>query len=338
MKKAQFSTLMVDPDTLASFMEASGLSFKKNSVSYILTCSRCNKDKLYIRRRDGKFICWVCGADGFRGRAEYALAELCSLPLHEVRERLYGATPPPADGLLDLDPFDLNQFTDETVDESDLPLPTVQWPFNYYPIADWRCTKGREYLLKRGISLEVAQEYGLRYCPEERRVVIPVEKDGQLVGWQKRLVVPNRVYLEDEGRWAEVPKVLSSKDLPRDRVLMFGDRLKHSEHAILCEGPFDALMCHLAGANVATMGKIVSHAQLHQLVKAGVKRVYLALDPDAANETSKALAALKDVECYLLQPPAPYKDLGEMSMEAVKDLFLAAPRLMPWQLLIHLAV
>jgi hypothetical protein len=332
--------MAVDPAVLQSFIQSKGLSCKTNSVSFLFTCPRCDKrDKLYIRRRDGRFICFHCSADGFQGRAEYALVELCNMPMRDVLEALYGANARYSEGedALDLGDLDFGQWgTDEMISERDLPIPTVEWGFGYYPINDWRCKRGAAYLEGRGVSGEIAQQYGLHYSPTERRVGLPITVRGQLVGWQKRLVIPNRNWSEERGMWLETPKILSSKNIPRNRTLMFQERLKGSKHAILCEGPFDALAAHLCGGNVATMGKIVSQDQIDLLTKAGVERVYLALDPDAATEATKVLSQLGGIECYLLTPPPPFKDLGEMGMVEVYNLFLAAPLLSPGHVFLHI--
>jgi hypothetical protein len=58
-----------------------------------------------------------------------------------------------------------------------------------------------------------------------------------------------------------------------------------------------------------------------------VKKVYLALDPDAQTEMQALAPKFYDVEVYILLPEPGYKDLGEMSMEAVLERFRTAPRL-----------
>lgn len=326
----------IDPTVLEGFILDKGLSFRKNSVSFIFDCPKCGKkNKLYIRRRDGRFVCWVCSVtEGFKGRAEYALSELCSLPLWEVREALYGESQDvPDSATLDLD-FGQRLDDENSILESDIPIPTMIWPIDYYPIHDLRAKRGLEYLEGRGIPKAIALEYDLRYCPQERRVVFPIKIDGRLVGWQKRLIIENKHWNEDEGKWYETPKILSSVNVPRDRTLMFQDRLKGSEHVVLCEGPIDAIKCHQIGGNVATMGKVVSQAQTALILASGVKKVYLALDPDAARETQKLLSALTDVQCYLLQPPPGKKDLGECTMDEAYQAFLDAPLLNPGHLFI----
>jgi hypothetical protein len=82
------------------------------------------------------------------------------------------------------------------------------------------------------------------------------------------------------------------------------------------------------------MGKVVSKGQIDLILKSGVKKVYLALDPDAAMETQKLLGVLADLECYLLQPPNGKKDIGELSLEEAYEAFLNAPLLNPGHLFI----
>jgi DNA primase len=108
---------------------------------------------------------------------------------------------------------------------------------------------------------------------------------------------------------------------------MFQDNLINSPHAIICEGPVDALKCHLIGGAVATMGKNVSKRQIEIINNSGVGRVYVALDPDAVTEIKHLLQAFPDKETHLLQPPPDKKDLGECSLEEVRDLF---QRARPW--------
>jgi hypothetical protein len=132
--------------------------------------------------------------------------------------------------------------------------------------------------------------------------------------------------------------MLSSKDVPTAHVVMFANNLVGSEHAVVCEGPIDAIKADACGGNVATMGKAIGPGQIRTLrdpsrltreqVSAiwgsGIKRIYLALDPDAAKETSRLVREFSDMETYVMVPPKPYHDLGEMSFQEVHDLFRAA--------------
>jgi hypothetical protein len=322
---------MLNTNALADLIETSGVAFKQNTRSYILDCPRCLKrDKLYIDRNNGSFVCWLCReTEGFKGRAEYALAEIMGLPISEVKAKLYGLDPHrPTSSYLDI--LIGNFFGDDDIIDSDaVEIPRITWPHLCRPIDHRFSAKGRAYLEGRGVPASIALEYDIRYNAADRRVYFPVKVAGRLVGYQARLIVSNEWWDEEEQKTKEVPKILSSAEIPRDQTLMFGDRLQGMKHAVLCEGPVDALKAHFCGGNVATMGKAVARSQIAILRNAGIETLYLALDPDAAIETTRLVREFSDLEVRIMHPPKGYKDLGEMSMEDVREVFLAAPVVNP---------
>ena len=308
---------------------------QENKQSIICTCPRCSKTKLYFSRRSGRFVCWKCREiSGFEGRPEFALVEMTPLPLGEIRKRLYGDFRVASEGV-DLT-ISLNDFfNNDTPDEVILPT-AVQWETDHFPLDMPEASRGREYLAGRGIPLEIAQQYGIRYQPRSRRVYFPLEESGRLLGWQGRLVVPNKV-LNDQGKLIEIPKALTSRDAPRDSTLMFGDRAKGVDHLVICEGPIDAIKAHFCGGNVATLGKGVSERQIKLIRNSGITKVYLALDPDAMVETSHLIRDLcSEIACYYMRPPAPYGDLGDMPFNEVFKLFTTAQRVDDCSLLLEL--
>lgn len=316
-----------DPIVLRDLVEGSGISYAENNVSWIFECPRCGKaKKLYLRKKDGRFACWRCKeTDGFQGRPEYALAELFGESVKSVQSKLYGNAPLTAELWLDVKLIDF--FGDGEVDEDFGEEETVlQWPYDFYPIEAPEARRGREYLAGRGVPLSIAKQYDIRYCPEKRRVYFPVAGQGNLYGWQGRLIVPHE--FEVDGVMKSVPKILSSEDIQRERRLMFADRLRGSDHAVLCEGPVDALKAHYCGGNVATMGKAVSRGQIELVRCSGVRKLYLALDPDAAEEMERiAFDLAVDVELYEMVPKSLGKvDLGVLRFDEVYELFLSAPR------------
>ena len=319
-----------DPEVLREVVKSSGVSFHENKRSWIFTCPRCDgRKKLFIQKSDGRFVCWKCKETaGYQGRPEYALADLLGQSVREVVARLYGGAGVSVSVHLDVSIAD---FFGDADAEEEIPeqLPTVSWPYNYYPIDHPRSARGAAYLAQRGVPVEVARLYGVRYCPEQRRVVFPVESHGELYGWQGRLVVPHQ-YVDERGDPQEGMKIESSKEIPRERVLMFSDRLDGLEHVVLCEGPVDAMKAHLCGGNVCTMGKAVSRGQMGLLLNHGVKRLYLALDPDAADEVQRLMREYyDDVEVYrmLARKGSEEKaDLGAMTFEEVEGLFHRAER------------
>lgn len=319
-------------------LQEGGIAFKTNSKSFIMTCPRCHKkDKLYIRRSDGRFVCWVCKeTEGFQGKPEFALTELCSLPVKDISQRLYGDSKSGASLYLDLDMSQFMDGDDEYIDLGPI-MRTYAWPLDFFPIDDPASEKGKLYLEQRGIPVSIAKEYDIRYQPSRLRVIFPVQAKGNLYGWQGRLIQGDKPYYNIEsGKFEKPNKALTFKELKRDRALMFTDRLEGLKHCVLTEGPIDALKAHLCGGNVATMGKAVSGSQLSLLRNAGVEKLYLGLDPDAYLEINRVRRIMSDMVCYDLRPPAPYEDLGDMPMEAVKQLFDNAPVLNPAHIVIYL--
>ena len=327
-----------NPEALAALIEGSGVEFKTNRRSYIFTCPRCDKaGKLLMFKADGRFICWVCAeTSGFRGKPEYALTELLGLPIRDIQTKLYEGGE-----IEDLAPEGYFQVRLRDFFDEDEELPedlehiqrAMKYPLDFYEIDHPFAKNGRVYLEKRGIDLELAKFYDLRYSPLQRRVIFPIKVGEKVFGWQARAIFQT-TWEDSEGNTKECPKMLTTGK--RDSILMFQDRLAGAEAAVICEGPVDAIKCHLAGGNVATMGKVVSRQQIKIIAGSGVKKIYLGLDPDAATETMKLCQEFSGLRVYRLLPQKGYKDLGEMSLEAVREQFKTAPRIYSGQLFLHL--
>lgn len=301
---------------LTEIIKTSGIHFREGAVSFIFTCPRCHKsNKLYIRKRDGRFTCFYCSAkDKFSGKAEWALSELCSMSIEDVRERLYGLHRDNERGMLELkfiSVFDDND--DEFGYEEDIgyvdPNPDFVG-FNNEAFAN-----GRSYLLRRGLTDEIIKEYKILFHPAWQTVVFPIFVNGFLKGWQERAIDRDFKY--------------TLKGFKKEHYFMFQDRLMGAPHAILCEGPVDALKCATipGGGNVASMGKGVSLAQL-DILRKSTKKLYVALDPDATTEIDKICRQMyDDVESiYIMQPPKGKKDLGECTFEECLDQFHKAEK------------
>jgi hypothetical protein len=317
------------PNLLA---EAGWGKVHSNSKSWILDCPRCTKrDKLYIRKKDGVFICWVCAdREGFRGAPEYALAEITGKTISELQQVLYGYEGPTAELLLDID---AGSFLDHEDEQSIPVLPTVQNNPDFRALDSEWGLPGAMYLSKRGIPLDLALEYGIQYWPAKQRVVFPVQSKGRLLGWQSRIITPDE-YIAEDGDLVKVPKALTYEGLDKSKALMFVDRIT-DQHAILAEGPVDALKAHLCGGNVCSMGKIVSKAQLNILKYSGIRKLYLALDPDAFEETTKLVQTLSDdLELYDMRPEQ--GDLGGLSLAEAHELYLGARRVTRATLFLYL--
>lgn len=325
---------MISPALLEAYVRNSGLSYSQTSNSFVFTCPRCNSPKkLYIRKSDGRFVCWKCReTDNFQGRPEFALAELCSSTLKSVRDALYGDG-----GAVDSEIYldvELDGWTDDDIIIE--PVRQVFWPLDFYEIDDHRSEKGATYLFSRGVSIDIAKFYGIRYCPPKQCIVYPIQHKGRLYGWQTRRITQTKFVDVEAGAVIEIPKALTSKGVKKDRLLMFADRVSGG-HVVLCEGPMDAIHAHLCGGNVATMGKSVSKQQLDLVINSGVTKVYLALDPDASDEIERCAQAFFDAGIQVFDLiPRSAKDLGEMPLEEVHSAFLCAQPICSSKLWIYL--
>lgn len=317
---------------IQDLLDEAGLDFKRNGRSFILKCPRCGKrDKLYIRKTDGRFVCWVCKeTEGFSGAPEWALTELLGTPVAELRARLYGTSRAAGAVYIDLQ---LDDFFDED-DEVPVFVPDelveLEPDPGFRPLDSEYGLPGLRYLEGRGLPVSLCLEYGIRYWPAMRAVVFPVLQRGRLLGWQTRRIDATEWEDPETGVTVRVPKALTAAGFKKEQALMFQDRIT-GDHAVLCEGPVDALKAHLCGGNVCALGKLVSTYQLNLLRTSGIRRLYLALDPDAFVEAGNLLRDVADdLEVYDMRPPAGAPegtDLGKMSLEAVRDLMEAAPRL-----------
>lgn len=340
----------VDPGKakrLAEYLVTSGLKWKSTHNSYIFDCPRCSKaDKLYMFKDDGRFICFYCAEiNGFKGKAEYALSELQNVPVSEVCKELYGGEAPTIEMFFD---FQLEDWWSN--DEIPDGIPTLDdiqvrlWGPDAIPIEAPLAKKGAEYLAGRGIDLELAKHYGIRYSGSKMRVLFPVQYQNRLFGWQGRAIGPTEFEDPETGEKKSVPKTLTVEGLKKDKVLMFADQLDGASQVIVCEGPVDAIKCHRCSpdgvqpaGNVATLGKAVSRAQIDLIRYSGAKKVYLALDPDADRETMMVIEALESyMDVHIMCVPKPYHDFGEMSLDEVAAVYRQAPKVGPSSLFLYL--
>jgi len=178
--------------------------------------------------------------------------------------------------------------------------------------------KARAYLANRGITAEHAARFGLGYAPAgwdaltkhltgrgfsaemlqkadlararpnsdgfydrfRNRLMIPIhDRQGRVVAFGGRALSA-----EDQ------PKYLNTGDTPvfsKGRLLyalhLAIDGMKKRERAIVTEGYFDAIACHLAGftETVATLGTALSDDHVREL-RRFAEKIYLVFDADSA--------------------------------------------------------
>jgi hypothetical protein len=182
-----------------------------------------------------------------------------------------------------------------------------------------------DYLHKRGFDhpAHTATRYELKYAPGGRwaqRLLIPVYDGEQLLTWIGRAIRKDL-----EPRYYNRPcNDDSYVYLPRaPRRVMF-----------LTEGPIDALKVAVAldrydAGAVALCSKNLNASRIARLHAMQCSKIYVMLDSDASLLNSFAMHKELARACPSLyigrtRPPAPYKDAGEMSEQAIKEAWSGA--------------
>lgn len=322
-----------------SLLDSAGITFRQNAISVFLDCPMCKKSlRLWFYKSSGKFKCFYCD-DQFRGSLEYALKEIIGISIDAIRKQIYKNETGVNDAgfiELDINSFENEaEFNEEIILKGDI-LPKIKMPFQSLPIQNKYCVEGQKYLASRGVPLEVAVKYKMHYNHDERRVLFPVYQYGVLVGYQGRLTIPENQVDGDTGREYKSPKTMTYKGYAKEKWLMNADNIV-GDYAVLSEGPFDCIKGDLCGNNVCSFGKAVSETQMQIFIDKKIKKLYLALDPDAVNEIEKIVHKYSEnFTFYDLRPPEKYQDVGEMSFEEVKEMFDSAPVINPGTVFLNL--
>ena len=231
---------------------------------------------------------WLCRACGEKGN------------LPQLAERVLGMSR--IDALrtfsVDITPDTVDRLMDDGY-EAPKPMTPMQMD-----ISRW-CSNKHEYWHQRGFVDETIGRWHLGYDPEENRVVVPVYKDGELMGWSKRAV--NDV---DQPKWRHSP------DMEKSRLL-FGQDNFTGDTAIVVEAPLSVIMLDQYGVSnaVATFGCKMSDAQARML-RANYNNVLIWYDPDQPGQDgmADAVGKLEDfVDVYVVPPTR--DDPAGMTME-----------------------
>jgi DNA primase len=180
-------------------------------------------------------------------------------------------------------------------------------------------------VLERGIKIETAKRWGLRYDKRLQRVVFPVRRmDGRLVGCSGRIIpsfdVPNR-----DG---DHPlRYYNYSGLNKMRYLYGAHLFKLGNPVVVTEGQFDALKTSQAlGENVnvcATLGHGFTEDHRKTIASCQPDAIYLFQDNDIAGRRAAEMVASKlhSVAPLMLMRPTGGKDPGAMTDEAIQDAF-----------------
>ena len=275
-------------------------SHGKNGVEYVVDCTECGgKAKCYVNPKLGLYVCFKCNDKG---------------PIKKLIGIASTATP-----------FQTIYKPEELPQNVSLPgmlAQLVHLEDDHPAIA---------YLTRRGFDpKELNDTFGVRYCYDGRAfagglfntantLVFPMWQDGDLVGWQARLLyTPEDMseeemdaagFLRDEdGDFVKPPKYWTNPGLPKGRVFFNFDWAKQSDLVVVTEGVFDSMAVGRCG--VATLGKGVSKNQVNRLKEWPL--VVLLLDPGDADKEMVTLTYDLGRDTRVLPVKlSGYKDAGE---------------------------
>lgn len=188
------------------------------------------------------------------------------------------------------------------------------------------------YVTERGIKVETAKRWGLRYDKRLQRVVFPVRRmDGRLVGCSGRIIplydVPNKL--------GDNPlRYYNYCGLNKMRYLYGAHLFKLGKPVVITEGQFDALKTSQAlGENVnvcATLGHGFSENHHKTIAAAQPDVIYLFPDNDAAGRKAAEMIAskVKSTAPVSLIRVTQGKDPGGMTDEDIRKSFASAEPLL----------
>jgi hypothetical protein len=304
----------MDAETIKEVIAEQGLSYKERARTIYTTCPVCGKDdKFSILKSNGACICYRGSCEFGKAFFDKWLSLTANISMAEAKRRLYSKE----GKIVNLDEMiTIGHGQSATEIIKPVPYPTSDMIDIDSPIDQ----AGMKYLESRGVPLNIAKSYKIMYSPLYRRVYIPVIKDGVVYGYQGRHIDK----VEDKYR------MRNNTGFRRELLVMFIDNLRKSKHAILAEGPFDAMKFYKVGGFVATMGKDVSDKQISLILSYGIESLYLALDEDAADSVNAILDKVS-IPVYIVSVPETCKarckligkkaDFGECTPEECEQAF-----------------
>jgi len=198
-----------------------------------------------------------------------------------------------------------------------------------YPKSSLSKLTKHTYLQSRGYPDDIVNKYQIGACLQSghymsNRIVVPVTSlGGELIGFTGRTLeedyLAKRIpkWKHSLGSWVSCN--LFNIDNAAPFINEFGS-------VILCEGPLDVLRLEQGGVHngVAILGKKFYPQQMTILAGAGATELIDALDNDAAGQSGsrsmlKTASYLFDIK--RAQIPVGRKDIGEMSIDEVREVF-----------------
>ncbi len=164
-------------------------------------------------------------------------------------------------------------------------------------------TVALNYLITRGVTLEMARKYDLHY--DVQMIYFPYREWDTPVYWQGRSLV-GKTFLFPEN---------DASGTGKSQYLYGFDFAEPGDTLLIAESNFNAIS--LGDGATASGGASMSKSQAKKVRALNPGRVILAPDNDyegimSIMENTDLIAAYSSAECYFVLPPKEYKDWNEM--------------------------
>jgi DNA primase len=168
--------------------------------------------------------------------------------------------------------------------------------------------RAMRYYTGRLITESSVKKFNLGFSEKQDMVTIPVASpDGINVGFV--------------GRSIEGKEFKNTPGLPKSKVLFNLHRIKTSSKVYVVESSFDAIRLDQCGfPAVATLGANVSNFQTDLLQKYFNNIIVIADNDEAGGNMKSKLIERLGSRVTVVQLDKQYKDIGDMSDEAIKNL------------------
>ncbi len=199
------------------------------------------------------------------------------------------------------------------------------------------------YLLKRGLDPQILSKIEIGFWHRigsfmNDRVIVPIRDiNDHLVGFSGRTIHPENLWekLGIQSKWihgryydrwshpGEFSKSSILYNLNNAKQLVCQKSRTHDKILYIVEGPFDGLQLEQANIHnwIALLGHSMSIMQRTSLIKCGVHKINLALDPDKAGQEASLKIKFQLQEFFNVDIMDLQKEPGDMNQEDIKRIF-----------------
>lgn len=296
-------TKMVGTTDLADFLMSIGVDVRRSGQEISARCpvhlartgKADNSPSWSMNSETGLWICYSCGA---RGTLNSLVRELTGKDSMDVSMML------------------MNNSVEQLHSPKVAPVvePNIHTYLRYPSVPD-------KYLRTRGLSAEVANEYGIKWDDANQSWIIPIiDSNSRLLGWQEKSANYTRNH---------------PMGVKKGNTLFGIERVQHPT-VIVVESPLDVVRFAsvFSGMScVATFGAQITSKQMNLLCNTA-SRLIVAMDNDPAGvESAKKIfnnmPYFRGGLYWLKYSHTKAKDLGEMTSDEMEKAVLGAS-VIPW--------